>query len=95
MIVQRTQQVWLAAALLFRRCLPLGDNNILYITVERCARTLKIGAVFTLKNGKTEISSQRYFLSPSCSYIDSINQILQTDYGIYRHVQCGFRQAEL
>lgn len=88
MIVQRTQQVWTAAAVLFRRRLPLGDKNFLYITVERCARTLKIGAVFTLKKGKVELNSQRYFLSPSCSFIDSVNQILHTDYGFFGNFNC-------
>ena len=84
MIVQRTQQVWTAAAVLFRRRLSLGDNCFLHITVERCSRTLKNGAVFILKNGNTIMSEQRYFLPSSCSYLDSVNQILRTDYGVFR-----------
>lgn len=86
MIVQRTSQVWTAAASLFRRRLSLGDNHFLFISVERCSRTLKIGAVFTHKCGNVILSIQRYFLSPSCSYLDSVNQILYTDYGYYSSV---------
>lgn len=83
MIIERTSTPWTASAVLFRKVYRAEPYKVI-VTVERCARTLKIGLVF-----KTELygdcqSIRRYYISAAVSYLDAIRQILATDYGHYK-----------